>query len=385
MAGIIDKLYGYVTQANDAYQENIGQPFVRGLGMLQEGQQELSRNVSEAGKGYLGLGEGSSEAFRTGQALGNMPGVGAPSGAFKAATHLPEIIGLGITAGASALKAPKGVMKDAKTMFESGFDPRTIYKATGVEVKDGLPMMWEIDDSKAMWNNVTELQKQLDNLPPDGLVLKAGEAFGHKELYENYPDLQNTKIKILPDSDTKGFNGWYDIPNDTIVIRQGKGDLTRMRSTMLHEFDHAVATKELFPAGGNPQSMTVGRSAEIGKIATKQTVERLQAQLDKLKAKGEEVGTLPSRLRVEKAKLKQLDILSKYQNTPEGKRQAYMDLYGEMRARNTQTRSRMTKEERLATHPEDTMDIPTQGEPIYTSPTGSVVYDHPDALRRTPE
>jgi hypothetical protein len=75
-------------RAYQAYQQNIGEPF--------------AAMVGGAGRGYLGLdkpeygGLLAEESYRTGQALGNMPGIGAPAGAFsvgaKAAAQVPGLL-----------------------------------------------------------------------------------------------------------------------------------------------------------------------------------------------------------------------------------------------------------------------------------------------------
>ena len=75
-------------QAYQAYQQNIGEPFAAVVG--------------GAGRGYLGLdkpeygGLLAEETYRMGQAMGNMPGVGAPAGAFKvgaqAASQVPGLL-----------------------------------------------------------------------------------------------------------------------------------------------------------------------------------------------------------------------------------------------------------------------------------------------------
>ena len=75
-------------RAYQAYQQNIGEPF--------------AAMVGGAGRGYLGLdkpeygGLLAEESYRTGQALGNMPGIGAPAGAFsvgaKAVAQVPSLL-----------------------------------------------------------------------------------------------------------------------------------------------------------------------------------------------------------------------------------------------------------------------------------------------------
>ena len=67
----------------DAYRQNIGDPF--------------AQLVGGAGRGYLGLGvpayanSAGMDAYRTGQALSNMPGVGAPARLLKAAVNAPDV------------------------------------------------------------------------------------------------------------------------------------------------------------------------------------------------------------------------------------------------------------------------------------------------------
>ena len=78
-------------QAYQSYQENVGQPFANVAGPF--------------GRGLLGLEKpeyGEEQAYRTGQAVGNMPAVSAPVGAFKAAAHVPGLL-------ADATQAMKGI------------------------------------------------------------------------------------------------------------------------------------------------------------------------------------------------------------------------------------------------------------------------------------
>ena len=78
-------------QAYQSYQENVGQPFANLAGPF--------------GRGLLGLEKpkyGEEQAYRTGQAVGNMPAVSAPVGAFKAAAQVPGLL-------ADATQAMKGL------------------------------------------------------------------------------------------------------------------------------------------------------------------------------------------------------------------------------------------------------------------------------------
>lgn len=89
-------------QAYQAYQQNIGQPFANVAGPF--------------GRGLLGLERpeyGEEQAYRAGQAIGNMPAVSAPVGAFKAAMQAPELL------AAIGAIAPKGARKVAEAIAEA--------------------------------------------------------------------------------------------------------------------------------------------------------------------------------------------------------------------------------------------------------------------------
>jgi len=99
-------------QAYQSYQENIGQPFANVAGPF--------------GRGLLGLEKpeyGQEQAYRTGQAVGNMPAVSAPVGAFKAAAQAPEILeALPVLAGMSyRVSTPLKVDPSVGTRFERDF------------------------------------------------------------------------------------------------------------------------------------------------------------------------------------------------------------------------------------------------------------------------
>jgi hypothetical protein len=92
----------------DAYRQNIGDPF--------------AQLVGGAGRGFLGLGvpayAGSMgmDAYRTGQALSNMPGLGAPAGLLKAAANAPDVaamLGGLLSKGVGKLAKTKAPQDDA--------------------------------------------------------------------------------------------------------------------------------------------------------------------------------------------------------------------------------------------------------------------------------
>ena len=83
----------------DAYRQHVGDPF--------------ASMVGGAARGYLGLDKptyANEEAYRTAQALGNMPVIGGPAGVIKAAMNAPEVI----AALGGLLGSPKALNKIGK-------------------------------------------------------------------------------------------------------------------------------------------------------------------------------------------------------------------------------------------------------------------------------
>ena len=118
-------------QAYQSYQQNVGEPFAAVVGGGTRGMLGLDR--PEYG-GLLG-----QEAYRTGQAIGNMPAVSAPVGAFKAAAQAPELLSL---LGTVATKTSAAKMLSKTPSDYSKFEdvvefvnPKRIEPPHGVENK----------------------------------------------------------------------------------------------------------------------------------------------------------------------------------------------------------------------------------------------------------
>ena len=118
-------------QAYDVYQRNVGQPVANVAGPF--------------GRGLLGLQQpeyGSEEAYRTGQAVGNMPGTGAPAGLLKAAPEVISALG-GIAALGAKASNPMTDVKQAVQMIYHGTSPKS---AKAIE-KSGFDLSKSADGS----------------------------------------------------------------------------------------------------------------------------------------------------------------------------------------------------------------------------------------------
>jgi hypothetical protein len=109
------------------------------------------------------------------------------------------------------------------------------------------------------------------------------EAVDHPELFENYPQLRNTKIRLQPDMHADGlyYHPYSDDrgkeKGDEVVLRE-PGD----RDTLAHETQHAVQYIEGHPTGANP-----------GEIASK--LDRIPAVRNELSKAAKELYPLMSR------------------------------------------------------------------------------------------
>jgi hypothetical protein len=333
----------------DLYQEKIGQPFVQGA------------------RGYLGFDpsnpQNPTEAYRAGQALGNMPGIGAPAGMFKGALQgaamAPELIA-GIMAGAKGLNAPKKMMDQAADMYKQGKSYDEIFELTGIHTQPGVPPQWEIPDNASAIINPQSFSK----MPAGkGFDLSIGDVLQHDKLYANYPDLKGVKVKVVRDPKVQQ-GGSYDSTTDTITVTADTPE--NLRSVLIHELDHAVAFREEFPSGGAPEFMKTGREATIGAASYRNKVAGMAKEIQALKKAGKEVPEyMEKELRRHKFKEDLYNKLAKYPSTKEGKYQAYMDTYGELSARNAQSRIDMTPADRMEIPPAATMDIPAQEPTIW--------------------
>lgn len=118
-------------QAYQSYQQNIGQPFTSALGQASQAYQEkIGKPTGEFASGLLGLESGKgSEAYRIGQAAGNIPPTGGPAGAIvsgiaqsprlltsaiKAIGESPELLGLLGTV------LPKGTASPTVRLYHGG-------------------------------------------------------------------------------------------------------------------------------------------------------------------------------------------------------------------------------------------------------------------------
>jgi hypothetical protein len=186
---------------------------------------QLVAPVREGIKGYFGMEPetAGSEAYRTGQALSNMPGAGVPAT-------------LGIFIGRGAKGWNKAMNDVAKRMTKQGATPEEVWQTTGnFKGPDG---MWrqEISDQAARHRG------QVSQGP-------AGMVFEHPELYANYPELKDIFVRTDPYETKSNLIGGGQ-PGAVINLGTAGGKTENARG-MLHELQHDIQFKEGFGQGGS--------------------------------------------------------------------------------------------------------------------------------------
>lgn len=180
-------------------------------------------------------------------------------------------------------------------------------------------MRWELSDRGA------KIEKGIDAFP-DGATLD--KVLTHNELFKQYPELKGYRVMPLTkapngaESIQNGAIGAHDAKNKIIYLKPGL-DKTAQLSTLLHELQHGVQTVEGHVTGAS--------STESMHLAMN--------MMDKYRAE-----TDPKKKRLLRAQIKDT-----FEWDPDGDRsikalanKIYSKKYGEVEARTTQERHRLT-------------------------------------------
>jgi hypothetical protein len=285
----------------------------------------LVEPVREGAKGYFGFEPteplNPTEAYQTGQAMANMPGVGAPAA-------------LGIFIGRGARGWNKAANAVAKKMAKQGATPDEIWQQTGnFKAPDGK---WrqEISDQAAQHRG------QVSRGP-------AGMVFKHPELYENYPELRDILVRTNP-YETKSALTAGGQPGAVIELGTAGGRTENARG-MLHELQHDIQFREGFGLGGSeltaftdPRAHEILKElrAKMAQPASLQEFARDAWKTDKITPKVKQ--SYQDYLGFRKTNAKNLDIEA--QKT--AARLYYERLLGEAESRAVEARQFLTPEER---------------------------------------
>jgi hypothetical protein len=286
------------------------------------------------------------------EAAGNTGRMSRSIGGFL--SDLPSLIDPQMAAGGAATVAPAimaGMMaktadlnklKQAEKLAELGHSADDIHDMTGLFKGPDGKWRFEIDDSAAKLNDAA-----LDALP-DGMAARLSQVYDHPLLYDAYPDLANMLV-------SKADQGSHLVHGSPSRIVLGKSDLLEQgtgRKIVPHELQHEVQDIEGFARGGNEAEFTkipsdIAKDALIMRQLTDQYPrggKPLIAAFERVTGKPFDTKTFGV------ASSYSTDQLKAYSDP----RTSYLNLAGEIEARNVEQRLDMTAAERAASLPTST-------------------------------
>lgn len=330
--------------------------------------------------------------------------------------------GKATAAGIGARTADSAALRRAEALEKSGTDNETIRQETGWY--RGMDGQWrfEIDDSKIKLRYEATAENGRETIPN---YTTLGNLIDAPELFAAYPDMRNMDVVFQDLND--GAYGAYNRQFDSIDLsRKLKSSQYDLLDTLTHEIQHAVQNREGFTRGTNPtywnrklengfDSRTTSQKKRSAQLAEKynqlksadpqlmKAVEELEAMTPTVPRGEVDWDTLeqltPDPPEWERYDAKREGILEKYGDRAyeymdtvsqarsiqgEGGRtptQLYYATAGEIEARDTTSRRRMTAEERKNTPP-NLGDADT----VFADGSGaSMAYVSNDAARFNPE
>lgn len=345
--------FGSLTPTEPSYRDTVTDTLRGGLEALGMGRQGAVQNA----KGLVGLGEWTP--------WGALTAADDIKRSYNKGDYLGTGLGLAMFLGPGAKTAKKPMLDLAEEMLAKGATRDEIWNATGWFKGADKKWRFEADDSGAVTRGYG---------PMTDIVAKRGgtakDVLRHPELWDAYPELGD--VSVQPFVGPEGSRGTFQ-PAD-VLDESSRGILglnnglrgSQMGSTMLHELQHGVQTMEGFARGAHPDEYASGAMFH-------QNARSLQSALSKeltggLTAKPHEIAEWikygdPNRIAsiVKEhgfaspdealAFLKQQDEM----RTPMSQ---YKRTAGEVEARNVQKRMNMTADQRKATPPWLTEDVP---------------------------
>lgn len=251
--------------------------------------------------------------------------------------------------------------KRAEAMERAGVDPETIWRDTGTFRSPDGQLRQEIPDEMAF-------KPKYGLEGGESTAWDVNEAIFHPAMRKAYPDIMEetlTTVRYKPDVPESGFysprlpaEGGY-VGREPEIMVSGK-NRDEMKSVMAHELQHAVQQKEGFARGGNPDQF-----AMMSKIEREESIGRLRDKIAQMASKrhkdGEFIFSGMERGKPETfadPEIRDMMYELKRLETMADPREQYKRLAGEAEARATQARRGMTMEQRRATFPYKSYDVP---------------------------
>ena len=186
----------------------------------------------------------------------------------------------------------------------------------------------------------------------------------HPELQAAYEQIPRG-VKVRPSSQIEGMAA-YEAPKRELDWQLGEGGVIHVPSgermptdIYAHELQHAVQAKEGFARGGSPSQMILVLE-DLAKQKRDQAQQffRLSTNQDPLNPQIIKPGARKKGLQLEKEAQQLQDKAMLAYHSEQVKMDLYNQLAGEAEARAVQSRMNMTPQQRLATFPYESYDVP---------------------------
>ena len=252
----------------------------------------------------------------------------------------------------------------AVELEKAGAAPEDIWAATGTFRGPEGKLRQEISDKGSKITE--EVFNQISTDKKFKGPMKQGLA--HEELYNAYPETGQIPglmfADITPSGNIlKGKPGTFQIGQ----ITAGGPSTMDQRSVALHELQHAIQQREGFSGGGSPKmfkpndvftTQALEDSAIIDKLMRGANLDQYQAQqrFETLFKRKPAAGAFAALERVGTGQ--ELDAARDASRLADNPMESYRRLAGEAEARAVQKRRNLTDEQRLATFPYESYDLP---------------------------
>ncbi len=260
----------------------------------------------------------------------------------------------------------------------------------------------EMIEKYSINSSAVEALDEVFELTPVVAEFKLRDLFDYNEAYEAYPQLMNTRVRVIDGMRSLGAH-WGDNIDISLEVAQIPA---RMRATLLHEIQHSIQSIEGFAAGGNKEvaqelmremeqevlifdfaGLVRGELRENPDLTDRQVTQKVISELKErtgfTREELESAKRIPSsKQRVEAlAAARNPELYEYYWGVfqifnaaldDEGNvdsMKAYRNLMGEVEARNTTSRRNMTAEQRRSSLGSATEDV-NRGVQIYRSRQG---------------
>ena len=216
---------------------------------------------------------------------------------------------------------------------------------------------FEIDDSGAKFNfessfDLNEIRKSKGNM------VKVSDLVRHDELFKQYPWAKDIKVNIDSKYDGASFNPKTNVINFNPKLLGSENK--PLESTLLHEIQHAIQEREGFARGGSPDQFNTIKEVQSDLFPLQEKLRQTKTDIEKAIDLGYGKNVINELRKTERQLADKISALNKQLNNYVDPATSYKRLSGEVEARDVQSRIDLSPEQRLATQPYASQNVPVK-------------------------